>query len=162
MLLIPIGVPSMPLSASCTVRLSATLIIPRSELGLACVCTRTEYPTTLALSCMQPLVSAGTCLAVPNTNTGQFSSRQEAWLAEPAQCIRQTKADLSTRSTCWFVFSLVSNHTVGDVQVYFRSDKANMQPEEIAAKQQQASELQDELRKQIEDKKRVKVALCSP
>lgn len=35
-----------------------------------------------------------------------------------------------------------------------------MHPEEIAAKQQQASELQDELRKQIEDKKRVKVALC--
>ena len=35
-----------------------------------------------------------------------------------------------------------------------------MQPEEIAAKQQQASELQDELRKQIEDKKRVKVTLC--
>lgn len=48
----------------------------------------------------------------------------------------------------------------GDVQVYFRSDKANMQPEEIAAKQQQASDLQDELRKQIEEKKRVKVALC--
>ena len=45
------------------------------------------------------------------------------------------------------------------MQVYFRSDKANMQPEEIAAKQQQASELQDELRKQIEEKKRVKVAL---
>lgn len=32
-----------------------------------------------------------------------------------------------------------------------------MQPEEIAAKQQQASELQDVLRKQIEEKKRVKV-----
>jgi len=32
-----------------------------------------------------------------------------------------------------------------------------MQPEEIAAKQQQASELQDELKKQIEAKKRVKV-----
>lgn len=45
------------------------------------------------------------------------------------------------------------------MQVYFRSDKANMQPEEIAAKQQQASELQDELRKQIEEKKRVKVTL---
>ena len=43
------------------------------------------------------------------------------------------------------------------LQVYFRSDKANMQPEEIAAKQQQASELQDELKKQIEAKKRVKV-----
>ncbi len=43
------------------------------------------------------------------------------------------------------------------MQVYFRSDKANMQPEEIAAKQQQASQLQDELKKQIEDKKRVKV-----
>ena len=51
-------------------------------------------------------------------------------------------------------------HSLGAVQVYFRSDKANMQPEEIAAKQQQASELQDELRKQIEDKKRAKVALC--
>ncbi len=43
------------------------------------------------------------------------------------------------------------------LQVYFRSDKANMQPEEIAAKQQQASELQDELKKQIEAKKRIKV-----
>ena len=32
-----------------------------------------------------------------------------------------------------------------------------MQPEELAAKQQQASELQDDLRKQIEEKKRVKV-----
>ena len=51
---------------------------------------------------------------------------------------------------------------LGHVQVYFRSDKANMQPEEIAAKQQQASELQDELRKQIEEKKRVKVPQYTP
>lgn len=45
------------------------------------------------------------------------------------------------------------------MQVYFRSDKANMQPAEIAAKHQQASELQDDLRKQIEAKKRIKVCM---
>ncbi|KAL3150781.1 Centrosome and spindle pole associated protein 1, variant 2 [Trebouxia sp. C0010 RCD-2024] len=54
------------------------------------------------------------------------------------------------------VMALGQNKLPQRAEVYFRSDKANMQPEEIAAKQQQASELQDELRKQIEEKKRVK------
>ena len=43
------------------------------------------------------------------------------------------------------------------MQVYFRSDKINMRPEEIAAKQEQASQLQDELKRQIEEKRRIKV-----
>ncbi|DBA93248.1 TPA: Centrosome and spindle [Trebouxia sp. C0005] len=54
------------------------------------------------------------------------------------------------------VLGLGQNKLPQRAEVYFRSDKANMQPEEIAAKQQQASELQDELKKQIEAKKRVK------
>lgn len=48
------------------------------------------------------------------------------------------------------------------LQVYFRSDKINMRPEEIAAKQEQASQLQDELKRQIQEKRRLKVSrvLC--
>ena len=50
------------------------------------------------------------------------------------------------------------------MQVHFRSDKIHMRPEEIAAKQQKAAELQDELKQQIEAKKRAKVsrsAVCT-
>ena len=43
------------------------------------------------------------------------------------------------------------------LQVYFRSDKINMRPEEIAAKQEQATQLQDEPKRQIEEKRRIKV-----
>ena len=50
--------------------------------------------------------------------------------------------------------------TVSLLQVYFRSDKINMRPEELAAKQQQAAELQDELKQQIQAKKRAKVSLA--
>lgn len=43
------------------------------------------------------------------------------------------------------------------LQVHFRSDKIHMRPEEIAAKQQKAAELQDELKQQIQAKQRAKV-----
>ena len=42
-------------------------------------------------------------------------------------------------------------------QVYFRSDKAGMRPEELQARQRQAQEMQAALQQQIEEKKRIKV-----
>ena len=78
-------------------------------------------------------------------------------------CVARAPCVISPEHHCSQVFTrqtffvLVCELRSGVLKVYFRSDKANMQPEEIAAKQQQASQLQDELKRQIEDKKRVKV-----
>ncbi len=62
----------------------------------------------------------------------------------------------SSTRICW-AGMLTGQCPIHCPQVYFRSDKAGMRPEELQARQRQAQEMQAALQQQIEEKKRIKV-----